>query len=70
MSSPAHQKLGITRDKFNHFLKAKGKKIIAKKRFSKNSLRKTCTPIPTQMMRKIWSSPRCLIIRPEPAKLK
>ena len=33
--------LGISRDRMNNLLLAKGKKLIAKKRFSKASLRKT-----------------------------
>lgn len=34
-------RLGITRSRFNDYLKFKGKRTIIKKRFSKNSLKKT-----------------------------
>lgn len=34
--------IGIIRHRFNDFLKAKGKKVVTKKRFSKTTLRKTC----------------------------
>ena len=37
--------LGISRDRMNNLLLAKGKKLIAKKRFSKASLRKTCKTV-------------------------
>lgn len=36
-------RLGITRPRFNDYLKSKGRRSMSKKRFSKNSLRKQST---------------------------